>query len=43
MITFIACSKAHDGHDHWTLRLLGSKIVELGFAPSYSHEDVRKL
>ena len=23
--------------------MLGSKIVELGFAPSYSHEGVRKL
>ena len=43
MITAIACSKAPDGHDHWTLRLLGSKIVELGFAPSYSHEGVRQL
>lgn len=43
MITAIACSKAPDGHDHWTLRLLGSKIVELGFAQSYSHEGVRKL
>ena len=43
MITAIACSKAPDGHDHWTLRLLGSKIVELGFAQSYSHEDVRQL
>lgn len=43
MITAIACSKAPDGHDHWSLRLLGSKIVELGFAQSYSHEGVRKL
>ena len=43
MITAIACSKAPDGHDHWTLRLLGSKIVELGFAQSYSHEGVRQL
>ena len=43
MITAIACSKAPDGHDHWTLRMLGSKIVELGFAQSYSHEGVRKL
>jgi transposase len=43
MITAIACSKAPDGHDHWTLRLLGSKIVELGFATSYSHEGVRQL
>ena len=43
MITAIACSKAPDGYDHWTLRLLGSKIVELGFAQSYSHEGVRQL
>ena len=43
MITAIACSKAPDGHEHWTLRLLGSKIVELGFAQSYSHEGVRQL
>ena len=43
MITAIACSKAPDGHDHWTLRLLGSKIVELGFAQSYSHEGVRQI
>ena len=43
MITAIACSKAPDGHDHWTLLLLGSKIVELGFAQSYSHEGVRQL
>lgn len=43
MVTAIACSTAPDGYDHWTLRLLGSKIVELGFASSYSHEGVRKL
>ena len=43
MVTAIACSTAPDGHDHWTLRMLGSKIVELGFAPSYSHEGVRQL
>jgi len=43
MIAAIACSTAPDGHDHWTLRLLGSKIVKLGFAQSYSHEGVRQL
>ena len=43
MITAIACSKAPDGHDHWTLRSLGPKIVELGFAQSYGHEGVRQL
>lgn len=43
MITAMACSTAPDGHAHWSLRMLGSKIVELGFAPSYSHEGVRQL
>jgi hypothetical protein len=42
-MTAIACSKAPDGHEHWTLRMLGAKIVELGFAQSYSYEGVRQL
>ena len=42
-ITAIACSKAPDGHDHWTLRLLAGKVVELGFADSFSHEAARQL
>ena len=29
------------GHEHWTLRLLAGKVVELGLAPSLSHETVR--
>jgi transposase len=37
----IACSDAPDGHDHWTLRLLADKVVELGFAEKFSHEGVR--
>src|SRR3972149_636981 len=36
----VACSDAPEGHDHWTLRLLAGKVVELGFAESYSHEAV---
>jgi len=43
MVTAIACSQAPDGHCHWTLRMLGAKIIELGFAQSYSHESVRQL
>ena len=43
MIAAIACSAAPDGYDHWTLRLLGSKILELGFAQSYSQKGVRQL
>ena len=38
----LACSEAPPGHDHWTLRLLASKVVELGLVPSMSHEGIRK-
>ena len=38
----LACSPAPDGHDHWTLRLLAGKAVELGVVDSISHEGIRK-
>ena len=38
----LACSEPPAGHDHWTLRLLAGKVVELGLAPSMSHEGVRR-
>ena len=38
----LACTPPPAGHDHWTLRLLAGKVVELGLAPSMSHEGVRK-
>ena len=38
----LACGPAPEGHDHWTLRLLAGKVVELGLASSMSHEGVRK-
>ncbi len=37
----LACSPAPEGHDHWTLRALAGKVVELGLAESLSHETVR--
>ena len=37
----LACSPAPDGHDHWTLRALAGKVVELGLVESLSHETVR--
>ena len=37
----LACSPAPEGHDHWTLRALAGKRVELGLATSLSHETVR--
>lgn len=39
----IACSPAPDGHDHWPLRLLGQKAVELGYVASISPETVRQV
>ena len=37
----LACSEPPEGHEHWTLRLLAGKVVELRLAPSLSHETVR--
>ena len=37
----LACSAVPEGHDHWTLRLLAGKTVELGLVESLSHETVR--
>lgn len=39
----IACSEVPDGHDHWTLRLLVGKAIELGYVPRLSPETVRQL
>ncbi len=42
----IACSPSPDGHDHWTVRLLAQKAVELGFvtniSPNTIHEMLKK-
>ena len=37
----LACSPASDGQDHWTLRALAGRSVELGLVESLSHETVR--
>lgn len=39
----IACSPSPDGHDHWTVRLLAQKAVELGFVPSISPNTIHDL
>jgi transposase len=39
----IACSEAPAGHDHWTLRLLADKVVELSYADRCSYETIRQL
>src|SRR5260370_22441570 len=42
----VACSPSPDGHDHWTVRLLAQKAVELGFvtgiSPNTIHELIKK-
>ena len=38
-----ACTPSPAGHDHWTLRLLADKVVQLGYADSFSYETVRRL
>lgn len=39
----LACTAAPEGHDHWTLRLLAGKAVELGFVARISPETIRAL
>jgi hypothetical protein len=39
----IACSPAPDGHDHWTVRRLSQKAVELGFVESISPTTIHDL
>ena len=38
----LACSDAPGGREHWPLRLLADKLVELGVVESISHEAVRQ-
>jgi transposase len=38
----IACSKAPEGHDHWTMQLIADKLVELEVIESVSDETVRR-
>jgi transposase len=39
----ITCSPAPDGHDHWTVRLLAGKAVELGEVSSISPNTIHEL
>ncbi len=38
----LACSDAPGGREHWPLRLLADKLVELGVVESVSHETIRQ-
>ena len=37
----LTCSPVPDGHDHWAMRALAGKVVELGLVESLSPETVR--
>jgi transposase len=39
----VACSPSPDGHDHWTVRLLAQKAVELGFVMNISPTTIHDL
>lgn len=38
----ITCSEPPDEHEHWTLRAIADRLVELGVVDSISHEAVRQ-
>lgn len=40
-VVALACTEAPVGHDHWTLRLLADKVVELGYVTRISPETIR--
>jgi hypothetical protein len=42
-IIALACGKTPEGCDHWTLRLLANKCVELRYVDSLSHMSVSRL
>ena len=38
----LVCGDAPEGRNRWTLRLLGQRMVELGYVKSVSHETIRQ-
>ena len=38
----LMCTDAPEGRSRWTLRLLGQRMVELGYVESVAHETVRQ-
>jgi transposase len=42
-ITALACSTPPEGYARWSLRLLASKVVELGYVDQISHDRVHQI
>jgi hypothetical protein len=38
----LTCSEPPTGHEHWTLRLLAERMVQLEYVTAVSHETVRQ-
>lgn len=43
VLVAIACSSVPDGHDHWTVRLIQQKLVELGVVEHIGRGTVHNL
>ena len=43
VLVALACSPVPDGHDHWTVRMLQSKLVELAVVEQLGHATVQRL
>ena len=43
VLVALACSPVPDGHDHWTVRMLQSTLVELGVVQRLGHATVQRL
>jgi transposase len=39
----LACSKAPDGYDRWSLRMLKDEMIELAYVDRISHETIRSV
>ena len=40
LLVAVACSPVPDGHDHWTVRMIRDKLVEMGVVDQVSHGTV---
>ena len=41
-LVMLACSRAPDGHEHWTLDLLADRMVKLNYVPAVSRDTVAR-